>query len=481
MVQVFDFSPVESNASLIGKALGQGFARNFVPPEQRVAQQQLSKAFDNFRANTKPDSSPLDLTMNFLQSIAGIPGSERYAAQVLPLILTQSKGQRGATLENVNGQNPLGNVPSNQPVESNTPQSSAPRREVTGTPTQQFYQKLQSEAPNFPPPQEEQPNLFAGTLEPAQLGMGPIPKLYSPQQIQQFETEDMLAGFPESIRAQRAQQYNELARKEMQDYVQAAQTQSAISEQRRVSQEAFRNILKTYTGKDNLTLSLAENIANKPEYQNIANDNIRAEKVMREVQLLDKNLNNFKNSSARPNPYLPWTRSQYLNNFDVLRDNAKPLIDNGLRPQIQKALTDSGWTTTETEQILNPLGKKIISETTSLPRLQTTYATFDEREKNIRDNQNKKWESFFEKTIKPGEINPKTRDTIKPGTSLFLLRNEYMKKGGNWEEFRDIIQNLRSSGKINLDRFQEDEMNKIIERPFSNLTIEEFFNGTKSL
>jgi hypothetical protein len=56
-----------------------------------------------------------------------------------------------------------------------------------------------------------------------------------------------------------------------------------------------------------------------------------------------------------------------------------------------------------------------------------------------------------------------------------------MKKGGNWEDYRDLITKLRAEGKLKLDRFQEDEMNAIIQRPFHTLEIDEFFFGTNSL
>ena len=45
------------------------------------------------------------------------------------------------------------------------------------------------------------------------------------------------------------------------------------------------------------------------------------------------------------------------------------------------------------------------------------------------ENNKKIWSDYFSKTIKPGTENPKTRDTLKPGTSLFLLQNQLNRIG----------------------------------------------------
>lgn len=476
MVQVISPSPRAMQAGQIGQALGIGIGKNFPDPQQLVQRKQLSEAFQQFQNQSKdPNASPLDLSMNFLQSMAGIPGSERYVGQILPLIISQANAQRGA-------QTPQPGMEGGSPQMQGQQQ---PAAQITGSPSTQYVQKTQQEIPNFPPPDQETPNVFGNTLEPTQLGMGPLPKTYSPQQIQQMETEDLRAGFPQSIRAQRAKEHNELARQEIKDYVNAAQVQSTIASQRRESQQQFRESLKEYYGNDPLSLSLAENISNRPEYQNIANDQIRAEKVKREVDLLGKNIEGYKRASVRPSPY-GYRRSVYNKNFESLNENAQPLIKEGLRPELQKILAENGWTGIEVEQILNPLGQKNLTEIKSLPSLDVSKAStagggvlFSGSDQKIINERKKSWEKSLEKLIKPGEINPRTRDTLKPGTSLVLLRDQFMKKGGNWQDFEDMILNMRSNGKIKLDKYQEDEMNKLSQPPFQTITLDEFFNGTK--
>ncbi len=486
MVQVFDASPTPSTAGMIGSALGMGINKNFPDPQQLVQKRMLSEAFQKFRNQANPNASPLDLTMSFLEATAGIPGSERYVGQVLPLLLQQSKGNRGADLENPDGT--ITPQPGkNQPAQQNQPQKVIP------TNATQFLQQTAQEIPNFPQPDTEQKNLFQGTLEPTAFGMGPLPNTYSPQQIKQMQEEDLRAGFPDMPRAKRAEQYNELARKDLNDYTQAAQTQSVISQATAKRQEEFRDTLKSFVGDNPTDLALAESIAEN-KYRNIANDQIRADKVSKEYDLLKGNLNEFRNSSSRPNPYLPISKQKYNDSFKTLQQNSKPLVDMGLRPQLTEMLAKNGWSMTETDQILNPLGEKIVTEIKGLPNLEPTptvgeeFGLFPAGKKMVdkflgtqNEPKEKIWSDYFQKTIKPGQENPQTRDVLKPGTSLFLLQNQFMKKGGNYLKFQNMINNLVSTGKINLDKYQQKEMNTLNNYPLKNYTIEEFLFGTKNL
>lgn len=487
MVQIISPSPRAMQQGQIGQALGMGINKNFPDPQQMVQKRLLSDAFKKFKNESNPNANPLDLTMSFLEATAGIPGSEKYVGQVLPLLLQKSKGNRGAGLENPDG--------SITPQPNQNPSSTVQNQNQKFVPTNatQFLQQTAQEIPDFPQPETEQQNLFQGTLEPTAFGMGPLPNTYSPQQIKLLQEEDLNAGFPDMPRAKRAEQYNEMARKDLQDYTQAAQTQSVLANQRRESQKEFQNTLSNFVGKDPIDLALATSIAEN-KYGNIANDLLRAEKASKDYDLLKANLDQFRNSSSRPFPYLPFTREKYKKSFDTLRDNAKPLIDMGLRPQLTKLLADNGWSMIETDQILNPLGEKIISEVKNLPSFEKSNLDFqqsslfpskimkEESEKENQRIQNKKdtWSNYLEKTIKPGLVNPKTRDSIKPGTSLVLLQNQFMKKGGTYTEFQDIINDLVRNNKIKLDQYQQKEMNTLNKYPIQNYTIEEFFFGTEN-
>lgn len=484
MVQIISPSPRAMQAGQIGQAMGIGIGKNFVDPQQLVQRGELAKAFQKFKTSSQdPNASPLDLSMNFLESIAGIPGSEKYVGQVLPLILQKAQATRAATVPSVGGQEMPSPQPQNQPQQinvQNAPQ--APSQSPTTNPTsQQFLQQLQQQNPNLPSPDQDNPNLFAGTLEPTAFGMGPIPKTYSPEAIQRMQTEDLAAGFPDSPRAQRAMEYNELSRKEIQDYLQAAQAQSNIATAAAQRQAEFRKVLNEHIGSDETDLAIAESIAQRPEYRNIANDNIRAEKVKREVNLIGKQLNSFKDASNRPSPF-GINRNSYDKNFDYLHDNVQPLLENGVpREVIDNMLTKNGWTTIEKEQIMNPLGKNLLSQADKLPQLPLE-GWFDTApgSKKFQQDAKKKWEDFLVKAIKPGQKDTRNLDTIKPGTSLLLLQNEFMKHNGSWQDFAEIIHNLRREGKITLDSFQQNEMNKLIERPVNHMDITEFLFGTKS-
>lgn len=475
---------------MLGSALGQGLGLG-------IKKKLLSNAFQQARdVATNPESSPLDISLQTLQSLSGIPGSERYIGQILPFLLKQANQQRASQV-GVPGGAQQGIAPPEQGAQGITRGGEAPQQQLSeqvtdqvteqeGPLSQQFLEKASLETP-LPPPSEDQSSLFEGTLNPITWGGGPVPSLYSPEQIQQVQSEDLAQGF-EPIRAQRMQEYNELARKELGDLQKGAEIQAGLAQRKRAADESYRNVLGTVLNtNDPLKIALAENISAQDKYQGIANDVVRADKVKKEMDLVERNLSNFQKSSVRPNPYLPWSRSQYQNNFENLRKNAAPLVKYGMRPQIYQSLIENGWTQTESEQILNPLGTSLIEKITSLPRMPVEALTagggiankeaFDKKRGNVLDT----YEEFIKKSVKPGKVNPKIPDTLTPGTSLILLRNELMKKGANWEDITQIVQNLREKGEIKLDPYQENEMNTLIQRPINSLSLEEFFFGTKSL
>ncbi len=487
MVQIISPSPRAMQAGQIGQALGIGVGKNFVDPQQLVQRNVLSKAFQKFRGMSQdPNASQLDLSMNFLESIAGIPGSEKYAGAVLPLILKNAGAQRGAGVVQPGQEMPQPGQPipmqqgQAQPIQIQ--QQESPSQSPTTRPSSaQFLQQAAQQNMNLPDPDQENPNLFAGTLEPTAFGMGPIPKTYSAEAIQQLRSEDMRAGFPEAPRAQMAEQYNDLSRKEIQDYTQAATTHANLQNAAAARQEEFRKVLSDHIGNDKTDLAIAESIAQRPEYRNIANDNIRADKVAKETKLIGREYNSFKEASARPSPF-GINRESYEKNFDYLEENAKPLLANGVpRDVIDKMLENNGWTTVEREQIMNPLGQKLLGEMKALPQVPM-QGWFDTAPgaKGFQEQASKKWENFLQKAIKPGKKDTHKLDTMTPGTSLLLLQNEYMKRGGSWQDFAVMVQNLKKEGRISLDGYQNTEMNKLIERPVNHLDITEFLFGTKS-
>lgn len=492
MGPLLDPTPRQTPESILGGALGQGIARNFPQPEMMVQRGLLQDAFNKAKKTAgKEGASPLDVAFDFLQATAGIPGAERYVGQVLPLVMQQAKAQRGAGVEPVGGMPQPGGEgmpPPEQAGPPGGPGGPPPGEQVEGpVSSQQFLQQSQSQVENLPPPLQDQSNLFSGALDPTELGMGPIPQTYSAEQIQQATIEDANSGFPESPRAQMMEQYNELARKETGDLVKAAGDQAKVAEMRRQGQDAFRGVLGQVLNTNNpMKLALAENIANKPRYRKFSNDVIRADKIKPEYDKINQKLDGFINSSVRPSPFLPWSRSQYFKNFDSLRKNSQPLIREGMRPQLSSELARNKWSQTEVEQILNPLGERLIKDIDGIekfPQIGSVMTTgFDAKTVQRNTNRvNKKWENFLSKNIKPGKIDPHERDVLQPGTSLVLLRNEYMQKGGNWEDFESMVNDLRESGKIRLDDFQENEMNTLIRRPVQSLTFEEFLLGTRRL
>ena len=98
MIQYQQQSPaqVRSQEQLLGgleKALNQ--ANQFAVEQQQYQRDRgrLQEALGKVSETAKPGSTPLQTTLSFLNAMAGIPGSERYVAQVLPQIINQAQAQ----------------------------------------------------------------------------------------------------------------------------------------------------------------------------------------------------------------------------------------------------------------------------------------------------------------------------------------------------------------------------------------------------
>lgn len=84
MVQYFTGAPVQNQAGLLGSAIGQGIARNFEPPEQRVQRGVLSKAFEKLKTNK--GKSLIDTLSAIGPEFMTAVGGPEALSSILPLL-----------------------------------------------------------------------------------------------------------------------------------------------------------------------------------------------------------------------------------------------------------------------------------------------------------------------------------------------------------------------------------------------------------
>jgi len=446
MVQVFDMTPTPSSAGMIGQALGTGFTKRAgLADAERAAEM----------ANTTQD--PVKLAFALARANMAAPGLERSLGPIYQSLLSRmatggglgQPGQQGSFEQPAQGTN-VGEQP--QPISETQPTS---------------FEQLKKVFPDIQEPQEQfNPAIYGQELEPSALGMGPLPSLYTPQQITNQRLADQKSGFPESPKAMAMEKFNEQSRQQIHDYQNAAQTHSSLAQARVVRQNQFRDELKAKSGlKNEDDLATLETFANLPDFRNINNDSIRAQKAVSAFNNYQGAKASFEEGSVRPN----YTSRDYPTKMDTLKGLLQPFIKYGQLDKAREILAKNNWSETEIAKITNPLDKSIEEEFKTLPNLSRNVYEHARNPKNMTDEQfvqnqqksTKQWENKLVQKIKKGVTDPQTQQVFKPGTSLILLASEADRQGVDPRNFALMINNLIQQGKIELDDYQFSELGKI--------------------
>lgn len=425
MVQILP--PRQSTGNLIGQGLGQGLASGIergsqIGLQRNMLQNSLKEAESIAQ---DPNTTPIQRNLALLKAFAGIPGSERYVGQILPLLNQQAAfNQKGG-----GGQGEGYTSMPNEKGAEKTPPTMVGGKPVPA-PTQDIF------------PQEE-----VDLYEPF-LGKGV--KKYSPQEIQAVEYQDLSQGLPNSPRAEFMRKQN-------------AEVEAAVD---RISerQASFAN----YYGSIHPNMS--------PDDQRVAikfsrtKDALNAPTNQEKARIVDNFVDRYRAlrtniSNQNPRSIIGETRekqeSEQRNQIDWLlkegqRDLAKDYLTNTLH-----------WGDAESERIIKEPSKEQVDLLTKFEKLPELAVKVPEFGKNARSFQtyNKErteklneYDKRLEKAIKPGTAK-------EPGTSLLVLRDLALETGMTWVEFNDQVNKLVSEGRIKLDPYQKQELPKLSSAP----------------
>ena len=458
MVQILP--PKYNIGDQIGQSLQRGMEQGSQVGFQRGMLQNAMKGLEDVPSGT----TPFQLASRLIQATAGIPGAERYVGQLFPLLMNQLQGQTAQGTPP-----PPGGM--NQQQQPSSAGRQVPIQSVTDP--SQYLQRVQQETGLQLPPPDYTPDLFKGTLDPTSLGMGPIPPQYSPEEVQRVRLEDRAIYGENSPRANEMEKYNDLSRARTSDIVKAAEIQSGISERAANRQQTRRNTLQEHLGiKDPSDLAVAETISERPEFRNIANDKIWAERVSKEFNQYQSAKAEFEKGSARPNPII--NPIGYKTALENMGSKAQKMIDYGQRDKVYNQLAQNGWSESEIAKELNPLPESVksnLSKVVNSPKSWQGQVSGDMK-KSVDSLYN-----FFEKNVKPGSYDPKKPDVFKPGPSLVLMRNALLKKGFFYNEIDNAISSLVKNGSISLDPDQTREFQMMSQSPERTSSLYEIIFG----
>ncbi|HZY24379.1 MAG TPA: hypothetical protein VFE71_01020 [Bacteroidales bacterium] len=464
-----------SSWDVIADQLGQGLSQTLPQAaQQRSNRNALQQSLDEIKnLGNQPNATALDTLTSLMKAGAGIPGSERYMAQLYPLVMKQMEAKMAPQGAGNNA--------------SNVPQESAQSSNGMSTASQ----KNQSNLPIPLPQPAFQP--YENELEGIELGRGPIPKTYTPEQYQEVDQRYKSSGLDSTPAIQQMQIQDEAARKQLEDQIKAAETVGNINDLRSQQQARVRAKLREHLPELNeADFAIAERIAQRPEFRNIKNDNLRAEKVRQEYNLYQSAVDSFNKNSERP----AYDDSEHSRQMKNLGQYATVLVRNGQRDLADQILSNNKWGPVEKSKILNPLdedtlksfenGPKIPNEMDLIKVLPDDPRFEKEAENAIAQRKNfvKKYEDKIIKNFKTGSYDPSSN--VIPGSSPLQMRDEFLKNGGDWREFEDLFNDAIKKGKIKLDSYQEQERSYLNQHPDKSFSIGEilwrmnpFYKGRK--
>lgn len=391
------------------------------------------------------NASPQSVLFSLLKGTAGIPGSERYIGPVYDTLMKQM------ALKNQGNVNPPGalNAPGEQP-------SGQPRR-LPEPGTYGNMGNLPYEGYELPAPQQEMP---LGTISPAAFGGGPIPRRYSPEEIRvEGQRLAKLGHDPKHVQDM-MRRYNEDTNAEFESVSKGAITHNEIGRQNREFQDAYRKLAIERTGLAGDDLAVFMDISNKPELKNMPDSDARLRAANKEYQAYESMRNNFQKDLNRFGAVVTPSDSQWKN----LRSQAREMEKYGQRDKVYQYASEAGWGPLLTESLFNPIKPSAVKSIESMKSIEPIdqvaikynqmHPTRRAKITEERDRSLKNLEGLLPNILGGGKFNPKNKNYIEPGNPLLRVRDEYLKKGVSWNEFRDMVNRGLESGSIVLDPSQ---------------------------
>lgn len=423
--------PSGTPSSLIGQDVGRAL-QSILPQavQQGYNRGMLQKNLGDIRnlANSQ-NSNPLDITLAAMQAGAGIPGSERYLGQIIPMLqqLAMAKSSQNAPL--------------------------AGERNIQRDRTLIEPLGKSEQLPNFLG-NKESSQFFPTNLGP-QGGPGNVPQESTqrvkepllatseyPSAAKKLAQEKTAAGIPTTAREALAEvKENEKAKAAYNDQI------DKELQQRTQGQQIYGDRSVDYLTKlfpENspyMTDELKSIFQKKGEIASRRGDSeADINRYLANEAKLFKNaiVNAEKDVSA---PRLLQTIASKINGnykgFEQaasdVRKHLQPLIDLGLFDTARRILSNKGYGIEEREQILHPLDISSISSINQLPNVKSGFLpgkNFKKDQINLED-------------IKSTLFNIKKND---PDFSPVLARKAFEDKGYDWRSFKDAWNEALNEG-----------------------------------
>lgn len=440
--------PGESNWEKIGQAIGQNLGQSLPgATQQGFNRGQLQNSLASIRdAATKPNSSPLDITLAALQAGAGIPGSERYLGQIIPML---------QSLASANAQQKTPYGTSGEEERDRTPVQVSQRPE-----SPEFLGRSNEERSNFP--SNRLANVGPGQV-PQEATTGVKIPLLTPEQKRdravKLARERTAAGIPtkpqealEEINAEQAdvRLHNQSVDQEL------AQRRKG---QQDFGQKALARLEEVYPGASPQLKAIFQKKGEDASLRGDSDAEIE-EYLANEAKKIGNSIFNAKKSLSAPRllQNLGRTFNGTYRDFSEagadVKKHLQPLLDLGLYDEARNILkNDLGYAPEEREIILNPLSDRATSVFAQIPAAPKARKTLGLPTGNDT------------KAIKEGLLELKK---VQPNFSPVLARKSFEDLNYDWKDFANAWNELLQEG-FQLEDDQRNQQALLDTPPLSRL------------
>lgn len=454
--------PRRGPVNAIADAMSQ-FSRNLPNlMEQRYQQGQLREKLGEIGALAKtPGIKPMDIALKAMEAGAGIPGSERYLAQIIPMLTKFAESEAGRNVQYPVEEGRISRKGYQEPQQFGQPQvrtrepseAIAKGQRLPGFMGQEQLQELPNYPTNIPP------SGFPGNL-PQEATTGVKQPLLSRsekmQQAKQLNAEKAKNGIHEPLSESLAEiNAAEEDKKELNQIVED-ERKARVESQKTYGKKAsdyLLGVLPNATPEQQAVFAkLGEQVAGEGKSE--------AEKDL----FLSKEATNFANvidtvkkDLSAPRLYNMFQRKFQGTHKDFeqaasdLRSKLQPILKYGLYDTARDLLKALKYYPEERETIINPM-----SERQKIMMNQVPEAKREKKQVPLGFTPGLQQEY----TYSPGQLN-NVKDGLKllqkadPNFSLVLGRKAFEDKGYNWRMYRDALNDLMQNENFELSGDQK--------------------------
>jgi hypothetical protein len=441
-------SPWESISDSIGAGLSQTLPQAAQQRSNRNSLQESLASIKNISSN--PNSTNLDIMLSALQAGAGIPGSERYMAQILPELLKQAEVNRTPNAAFAGEQNQQPQMRNREPGEPMQQRQPLPER---GFGENRFFPT--NKGPEGGPghiPQE------ATTGKKIPL----TPPSEKPAAIKKLIADNKAVGIfktiPEATAEFDAHQedirsHNKAVDEELKQQVIAQKNygQKAVDELKKVYPEATPEIESVFK-----KFGEEEAQKGKSEAEIDRSLAVKAKNFSDQIATIKKDASapRLFNSIGRA---ANGTYKDLESSIEDLRVKLKPILDMGLYDTARNLVSGLDYYPEEVDMTVNPLGEREKTVLNKVPKIKMGNSKNPSylNPEPIRDQES---------------VKSAIRDLkqANPNFSLVLGRKALEDKGYDWRMYRDALNELEREG-LEFTDDQRKQIGKLDGPPLSGL------------